>query len=454
MRQAQGASHAPTLWSLINGPPRGGLTLQLAVRFIGEPATIVQATYEAPGVFRARSETRTSDNGDRTERRPAKKYCSAFFRAQAHRVLASQRAFRREAIAEQRFWSSCLWEVQLRSQLGLPDRGQPWAREAVGARRNAVSDQLMRLRGGLVGHFRRFAIQEQTEDPLRKLTFVSNTSYFRRMAGRFLYVVATDLPFVAAIPTLFTTWQSLSRGMCPCGQHVLAYGLCVNYWNRATRTYVQYLVEILTYARTNQAHDEVLFQILDVAREVNFKNDRGTKLVRQSLRKTASNTLPLLRQVKLGAGFISDVAYIFTGHSMQVNATLSRSDDLGLIPVGWEDVDEIAWFLTLSNGIGVRLPRILFEELPRVFGDAFTLGDLESFCDEMDEDIGFFDVRGRKAFSSWLSERRTTPLPRVPLWHRVGPKPREESEGTQARYVRNAQGKWVENTWQNRWFSK
>jgi hypothetical protein len=270
------------------------------------------------------------------------KFTGSFMSALAKRTAAMQRMARRHAIKNQELRKREISAALLSLQLGLPTFG----REAGSARPNTVRERVLRVRDGLVGRFRRVVQQEPLEDPLRKYLFgESESSYFKRVGGRFLYQAAIDTPILAALPYLTSSWKTVSRGFCPCGQHSLAYGSCKAYWEHAAWRAITYMDELLTYASTNGDYKSIFYPIRDAAREAFYRGEQGRKYVRKVMRKSITNSLPVVRPVKWALGGLSDAMYILAGSGLDVNARLAAIDEIGLRPVDMGAVDEIGYLL-------------------------------------------------------------------------------------------------------------
>lgn len=334
---------------------------------------------------------------DREERLPRGRFLVPRLRALCQRALYVQRNARRDAKQNQNIRATEIWAELLRSHSERPFSQENWAEGE--ARRNAVPARWQEMGRGVVNFVHRRVQKERAEDPLAKYLSTTSTSYFKRVGGRLLYVAVNHVPVVPLILPVQESIKALWRGMCPCGQHVISYGLCVYYWRRCGRTFVSCLAELMLYARTNNAHEELLFHVLDMAREYRFKNNRGAKLLRQTARKTISDFLPTGRLVKYGAGLIAESVYVLTGHSVGVHSAATAWDNLGLNPAVWSDIDEVVWFLATVSTL-CEVPAVVYSEIPHVFGDAFTCADMEHFIVDFEDTAGL--AGHTVSFSSWL----------------------------------------------------
>jgi len=294
-----------------------------------------------PGRFRAWSERRQSDNCDNSERRVGYKYVSAYVRVLVRRALAFQRWSRREAVRKQESQAREITKLWIDSE--LEQRSRLWAVE-VGLR-SKTSSAWSQAKLGLADTFTRASKDE--DDPLYRFTG-KRASYFKRVVGRLAYVVVTDLPVVAAIPTFSSLWTSLSRGMCPCGQHVLSYVICNEFWKRVGVHNLEYLTDLATYSYVNGDYGEsVWLRWVDCAREFNFKADRGRKLIAETARKTVSRLVPGGAWLQASLGLASDAYYVVTGHSPSINSYRKAVDEYLISRSTVHPVDEVAEFLTM-----------------------------------------------------------------------------------------------------------
>jgi hypothetical protein len=292
-------------------------------------------------------------------------------RALAHRAVAMQRwcVRRAEKLQKDRACEISAELLSLRSEppaFKWPKYWGPYRvdyerRRGEGeARPNTVSARLQRVRDGLVGRFRRVARMERSEDPLAQyLNSESESTYFKRVGGRFLYVLVTDLPVIREVPRLITTGGDLLRGFCPCGQHVLDYGVCAYFWERLTVHAIDYIRELLTYAATNGDYATVALQVVNEAREVFYRGERGRKLARKTLRKTIMSKTPYVKLAQWSFGLASDAAYVLSGTGLDVAARLQALEEWGLRPIHMEDVDQIGYLLLEAE----RCPDVATRDL-------------------------------------------------------------------------------------------
>jgi hypothetical protein len=163
-----------------------------------------------------------------------------------------------------------------------------------------------------------------------------------------VYVIVTDLPIVAAVPKIGNAYSNVSRGMCPCGQHVLSYGICNNFWTRVGAHNLAYLQDLSLYSRVNNDYsEEIWMKWVDCAREYNFKADRGRKLIAETARKTISRWIPGSTLFQSALGIASDAYYVVTGHSPSVNSYRKAVDEYLITRSTVHPVDEVAEFLTV-----------------------------------------------------------------------------------------------------------
>jgi len=294
----------------------------------------------SPGRFRAWSERRQSDNCDNSERRVPRKYLCAFLRARFQRVLAFQRWARRDAERKEESQAREITRLWIDSEL------ERRARTAeVGLRSKLASAWSQRWELGLTGLFTR--AKKDEDDPLYRFTGM-RTNRFKRGLGRLAYVILTDLPVVAAIPKISSTISSVSRGMCPCGQHVLAYVICNEFWKRVGVHNLEYLEELALYSWVNSDYsEEIWMKWVDCAREYNFKADRGRKLIAETARKTFSRMVPGGAWLQASLGLASDAYYVVTGHSPSINSYRKALDQYLITRSTVHPVDEVAEFLTM-----------------------------------------------------------------------------------------------------------
>lgn len=249
-----------------------------------------------------------------------------------------------------------VWGEVQREQSELPaagSRARIWEDEDGQSRIAPGRDRYVGWRGGLNRFIASCAVQERNEDPLRKyLDHTGESSYFKRAAGRFLYVAVNDFPLVTIPAQLYSVGRSFIQGMCPCGAHSLDYGLCAMYWARVSWHFLEAAAEDSLICRATGDSAGYFARLLEGARSVLFKHDRGRKFVRGSVRKTIVKFVPGYPIIRGVGGLASDICYVLGGRSLNISGLERKLDELGLDRLAWEELDQIIYALRVSRRSG------------------------------------------------------------------------------------------------------
>jgi hypothetical protein len=85
---------------------------------------------------------------------------------------------------------------------------------------------------------------------------------------------------------------------------------------------IHYIRDLLRYAATNSDYASVALQVVDEARDIFYRGERGRKLARQTFRKSIVSNVPYMKLAQWSFGLASDVAYVLSGTGLDVRARM------------------------------------------------------------------------------------------------------------------------------------
>jgi len=322
----------------------------------------------APGVFRARSEARTSDNGGRAERRPRQKYYPSYCRAMFRRAL---KKFRYAAFEEQRKRIDAWGLGQLASigsQLEQPPKGNFLCRREYFLRWVDVS-----ARPTTVAEAARWSLEErftpasrEREGTLSRRSLVTPSfrreiSHTVRVVGSRLYKVLAHVRPVWALRKAAKLYADTQSGLClTCGGHSDEYTRCDFYQRTRRYRFLACMRDIGIMAWTNRL-DESFSSLayFYLATDVELARFRGESIslldrVGTTMKYKASKFSRVARGIEVPYRVASDVFYVVTGHILSESLWAAAGPLVGTMRAGLSVAEALR--LTAVPGASVYLP--------------------------------------------------------------------------------------------------